>query len=202
MRWRSATAASRRAVSLVRGGLQSLTRHWIAENISEAIHTPRATAGGRRTSSSGARSTAFPVATAVVGDHVTFTNSAWSFSQRAVREALGLQRLVVVNDFEALALSLPDLQPSQLLQQAGPPLAGVPTQIVAVVGPGTGLGVAGLAFRPPAVGSPSRAREATSRSPARTRWRRRWWRCYGVPTPTSRQNGCSSGWGFLACMRP
>ena len=53
------------------------------------------------------RTAAFAVATAVREDRVRFTNSPWSFSQDEVRQALGLQALRVVNDFEALALSLP-----------------------------------------------------------------------------------------------
>ena len=53
------------------------------------------------------RRAAFAVATAVAGDTVAFTNSPWSFSREAVRAALGLELLLVMNDFEALALSLP-----------------------------------------------------------------------------------------------
>ena len=55
------------------------------------------------------RHAALAVATPVSGDEVSFTNSHWSFSQRQLREALGLASLRVLNDFEALALSLPHL---------------------------------------------------------------------------------------------
>ena len=53
------------------------------------------------------RRAALAVATAVGADEVVLTNSAWRFSCRALQSALGLERLLVLNDFEALALSLP-----------------------------------------------------------------------------------------------
>ena len=93
------------------------------------------------------RAGAFAVATAVGGDRVEFTNSGWAFSCRDTQRALGLDELLLLNDFEALAMSLPRLQGAQLrpfgptpLPPAGAPAAGT----LAVVGPGTGLGVAGL----------------------------------------------------------
>ena len=91
------------------------------------------------------RRAAFAVATSVTGDRVRFTNSAWNFSRETVRQTLGLDTLAVLNDFEALALSLPLLTPLQRRAPAHPPLppmvdAPVGT-LLAVVGPGTGLGV-------------------------------------------------------------
>jgi len=93
------------------------------------------------------RQAAFAVATAVSGDRVAFTNSRWDFSREAVRQALALERLVVLNDFEALALALPHLQPRQWRRHpAAPALQGLGTAaaqgtVLAVLGPGTGLGV-------------------------------------------------------------
>lgn len=89
------------------------------------------------------RQGALAVATAVAGDRVAFTNSRWDFSREAVRQALGLDGLLLLNDFEALALSLPCLSAAQLRCHdgrlpAGPLAASAPR---AVVGPGTGLGV-------------------------------------------------------------
>ena len=85
------------------------------------------------------RRAAIAVATAVDGDVVRFTNSAWHFSRQAVQAALGLDSLLLLNDFEALALSLPCLTPAQrrCLGAEAPRSAGT----LAVVGPGTGLGV-------------------------------------------------------------
>ena len=85
---------------------------------------------------------AIGIANPVVGDHVQMTNRHWSFSVSGLRRELGVQRLLVINDFAALALALPDLQPSDLRQVGGgQPAAGEP---LGLVGPGTGLGVSGL----------------------------------------------------------
>ncbi|MFN0186790.1 MAG: glucokinase [Aquabacterium sp.] len=91
------------------------------------------------------RRAAFAVATAVAGDRVAFTNSRWDFSREAVRQALGLDALALINDFEALALSLPQLSAAQVRAHRQPTLqaqAQAPVgTVLAVVGPGTGLGV-------------------------------------------------------------
>ncbi len=87
------------------------------------------------------RKAAFAVATAVVGDQVAFTNSHWSFSRAKVQEELELSSFLVLNDFEALALSLPRLNASQLRAHKDLPTA---CGTLAVIGPGTGLGVAGV----------------------------------------------------------
>ena len=90
------------------------------------------------------RHAAFAVATAVAGDRIAFTNSHWDFSRGQVQAALGLRSLLMLNDFEALALSLPCLGETQLRRAAAAPTG--PTEhtegsVLAVVGPGTGLGV-------------------------------------------------------------
>ncbi|MCV2352047.1 glucokinase [Paucibacter sp. Y2R2-4] len=102
------------------------------------------------------RRAALAVATAVAGDRVELTNGHWSFSRQELQQALGLDSLLVLNDFEALALSLPRLQAGQLRpwpQASGvagevAPQASVlgsaPGPTLAVIGPGTGLGVAGV----------------------------------------------------------
>jgi glucokinase len=85
---------------------------------------------------------AIAVAAPLHGDLVRMTNHVWQFSVQAVRQALGFNRLIVLNDFTALALSLRHL-PTQDLQQVGggPGVASAP---IALIGPGTGLGVSGL----------------------------------------------------------
>lgn len=82
------------------------------------------------------------IATPLVGDEVKMTNHHWSFSISALERALGVKRLLVINDFTALALSLPSLPAEDLVQVGGgEPKAAAP---VALLGPGTGLGVSGL----------------------------------------------------------
>lgn len=92
------------------------------------------------------RAMALAVATAVAGDRVELTNGHWSFSRAQLCADLGLTTLLVLNDFEALALSLPRLQASQLRFWPGVQMAASvpPGSAMAVIGPGTGLGVAGV----------------------------------------------------------
>src|SRR4051794_7070608 len=47
------------------------------------------------------REAALAVAAPVLGDHVTLTNRAWSFSGEQLRRELGFDRVVLLNDFEA-----------------------------------------------------------------------------------------------------
>lgn len=89
---------------------------------------------------------ALGIANPVTGDEVRMTNHSWHFSQRALRQALGLARLVVINDFTALALSLPVLDASLLRQVGGG--APEPGGAIGLIGAGTGLGVSGLVFAP------------------------------------------------------
>jgi glucokinase len=49
------------------------------------------------------------------GDQVRMTNRDWEFSTDAVRRELGLQTLLVVNDFTALAMAIPGLKPHDLM---------------------------------------------------------------------------------------
>lgn len=82
------------------------------------------------------------VAAVVAGDRVNMTNGSWSFSIAELERALGLERCLVINDFTALALSLTELRPSDLRPMGGAaPVRGAP---MALLGPGTGLGVSGL----------------------------------------------------------
>ena len=88
------------------------------------------------------RSCAIGIATAITGDHVRMTNHHWSFSTRALQSALGAERLLVINDFTALALALPALGPQAMRKiGGGEAVAGAARGLV---GPGTGLGVSGL----------------------------------------------------------
>ena len=87
------------------------------------------------------------VAAPLDGDEVRFINHPWRFSRDAVQRELGLERLILLNDFEALALALPRLTADGLRSHApasGQAPSAAQHGTLAVVGPGTGLGVAGL----------------------------------------------------------
>jgi glucokinase len=82
------------------------------------------------------------VASPITGDQVTFTNHPWTFSIEAVRKRFGLRRLRVINDFAANAVAIPHLAGADRLQiGSGTPVPNAP---IAVIGPGTGLGVSML----------------------------------------------------------
>lgn len=77
----------------------------------------------------------------VEGDQVHLTNGDWAFSVEQTRQDLGLQKLQVINDFKAQAAAIPYLKQDELLLLGGKePVAG---RFKVIVGPGTGLGVAG-----------------------------------------------------------
>ena len=96
------------------------------------------------------RQFAIGIANPVVGDQVRMTNHHWTFSISAMQRDLGLQRFLVINDFTALAFSLPSLAPADLRAVGGG--TAVPNAPLGLLGPGTGLGVSGLL---PAVGGRS-----------------------------------------------
>jgi glucokinase len=106
-------------------GLEEAARHYLS-----SVNVERVTEA------------AFDVATAVTGDFIKLTNSPWAFSIEQTRRALGLQRLVVINDFTALALAVPWLKPEDLRQVGGG--TGIAGSALALIGAGTGLGVSGL----------------------------------------------------------
>ena len=90
------------------------------------------------------RYAAIAVAAPVVGEEITLTNSPWSFARAEVCDAAGLDGLLVLNDFQALALSLPHLAKEDLQQIGGGKTPRLATK--AVLGPGTGIGVSGLVW--------------------------------------------------------
>lgn len=78
----------------------------------------------------------------VTGDQVQMHHRKWSFNRNDVRAATGTERVNFVNDVEAVALSLPRLTKFELMTlDTEVPALNAPK---AVVGAGTGLGVAGL----------------------------------------------------------
>ncbi len=87
---------------------------------------------------------AIAVATPITGDWIQFTNSPWSFSTEATRRKLGLEQLLILNDFTALALALPLLGPDERRTVGrGTSITEAP---IGLIGPGTGLGVSGLVW--------------------------------------------------------
>lgn len=91
------------------------------------------------------RVASFAIAGPVTGDHFTMTNHPWDFSIEQTRLALGLDHFTLMNDFKAVALAIPHLRETDRRQIGGTqtPVAEAP---IAVIGPGTGLGVGALVW--------------------------------------------------------
>lgn len=80
---------------------------------------------------------------------IQITNNHWTIDSRDINAAFGPARIRLINDFEAVAHALPLLRPDHLMA-LGEDLPSLPAGgnwTVAVLGPGTGLGVAGLIGR-------------------------------------------------------
>lgn len=84
---------------------------------------------------------AFAVAGPVGEGAVTLTNLGWSFTAGELSTALGM-RVTLLNDFEAIACSVPHLAACDLVT-VGRDIEGEKDGTVAIVGPGTGFGVGG-----------------------------------------------------------
>lgn len=81
------------------------------------------------------------IAGPITGERVLLTNSSWLIDARELQTGFGLQA-GIINDFEAVALSLPSLTSDDLTQIGGG--RSEPGAPMAVLGPGSGLGVACL----------------------------------------------------------
>lgn len=77
-----------------------------------------------------------------VAESISMTNNHWAFKRSEMQKTLGLKSFKVINDFTAQALALPALRPEELIQVGGGQAADHAPRLI--IGPGTGLGVAGL----------------------------------------------------------
>jgi len=82
------------------------------------------------------------IAGPVDGDEIKLTNSPWVVRPRTLIGELGFGDVVVLNDFEAQALAVVALGPAHLEKIGGGESEKDAARLV--LGPGTGLGVAGL----------------------------------------------------------
>ncbi|MDI9335426.1 MAG: glucokinase [Gammaproteobacteria bacterium] len=79
----------------------------------------------------------------IQGDYLHLTNANWKFSITQTQHELQLKELKILNDWEAIALSIPLLQDAHKswIGESGVPLQNAPCGLL---GPGTGLGVSAL----------------------------------------------------------
>ncbi len=88
------------------------------------------------------RSALLALAGLIDGERVKIVNGGWYVEPRRLQTVIGLDEVVLINDFEALALALPALQDNDLVRIGGGRFAQEETKLV--IGPGTGLGIAAL----------------------------------------------------------
>jgi glucokinase len=82
----------------------------------------------------------------VQGGCCKLTNAAWTLDEEQIARALRLPWVRIVNDLEAVAAGLPDIDPGQT-RLIGPDGA-LPGAPMAIVSPGTGLGMACVVVGP------------------------------------------------------
>ena len=85
----------------------------------------------------------------VVDGNVRFTNNNWSLSSSELQQTFDAASVSLLNDFEAIAYSIPLLHTENFFRVGLPACADLDKAdyTVGIVGPGTGLGTAGLLKR-------------------------------------------------------
>lgn len=88
------------------------------------------------------RGVAIAIAGPTRGEVIRFTNNPWIIRPALIGEKLGVDRHLLVNDFEAVGHAVAQADTAYFEQLAGPE-APLPAEgTISVIGPGTGLGVA------------------------------------------------------------
>jgi glucokinase len=91
---------------------------------------------------------AIAIPTPEVGDTTFMVNSPWPpFSLKQTTKDAGLDKIIYLNDFHALALSVPFVDKKDLVQLGGTDAPDM-AKPMAIIGPGTGLGMATLIKHP------------------------------------------------------
>lgn len=137
-------ATNARFALLDGGTLSSVTTYAVADYASslDAVRAFLAGPAAGHTPTAAALAAAGPV----VNGRVSMTNAAWTIDAQRLQEALEIPAVHVLNDFEALGHSLPALTADDLFVIGDAELADTGT--MAVMGPGTGFGLAALARGP------------------------------------------------------
>ena len=91
---------------------------------------------------------ALAVPSPIVDDRLFMVNNPWHMSSiTKTKKDIGFETLIFLNDFHALALSIPHIPKDKLAKVCG--AEANPNKPISIIGPGTGLGMATL-FKHPA----------------------------------------------------
>jgi glucokinase len=93
------------------------------------------------------RAAVLAVAAPMTPGVLRFTNSRWCIDPAAAKARLGLDRLVILNDFAAVAHAVAHAAESDFRHLCGPDEPMPRHGSISVIGPGTGLGIAQLVRR-------------------------------------------------------
>lgn len=88
------------------------------------------------------RAAAIAIAAPVTGEVIKFTNNPWILRPALVREKLGVDAHVLINDFAAVGHAVAQAGPEHFVHLTGPDMPLPAEGTISVLGPGTGLGVA------------------------------------------------------------
>ncbi|MBU6207906.1 MAG: glucokinase, partial [Alphaproteobacteria bacterium] len=87
------------------------------------------------------RSAALALACPIQGEVLQMTNNPWVIRPALIGARLGVERYVLVNDFEAVGHAVASVGPEHLHPIGGPETPLPENGVISIVGPGTGLGV-------------------------------------------------------------
>lgn len=99
---------------------------------------------GRRAEIELPRNVAIAFAGPVGGEVLKLTNNPWVIRPALIKERLGVDRYVIVNDFGAVGYAVATLGDEHFRPICGPDRPLPREGVTSIVGPGTGLGVAAL----------------------------------------------------------
>jgi glucokinase len=119
------------------------TSHGTLDDIADAFLAAASTAlDGRVDRGKGVSAACVAIAGPVENNISRATNLPWVVDGRSLAARLGIERVLIVNDFHAAALGVTAIGPEWLAALGGP--APIPRGPIAVLGAGTGLGAAFL----------------------------------------------------------
>lgn len=88
------------------------------------------------------RAAAIAVACPITGEILKLTNNPWIIRPARIGQELGVDRFTLINDFGAVGHAVSHAPPEHLSHICGPDRALGDNEVIGIVGPGTGLGVA------------------------------------------------------------
>jgi glucokinase len=90
------------------------------------------------------RAAALSIAAPVAADVISMVNNPWTIARATIADELRVDRLLILNDFAAVAHAVARLPVEWLAHVTGPDIPLPDEGTISILGPGTGLGIAHL----------------------------------------------------------